>query len=75
MARRTREASGFRPGPLRGPATVCGWTGTGKRREIAEGCRVPGRADRGFKTPRRSAERRCRVPLSSGDPERHAAAC
>ena len=39
------------------------------RREIAEGCHVPGRTDRGLKTPRRSAERRCRVPLSSGDPE------
>src|SRR3954465_13779461 len=38
------------------------------RREIAEGCHVPGRTDRGFKTPRRSAERRCRVPLSPGDP-------
>src|ERR1044071_3998888 len=38
------------------------------RREIAEGCHVPGRTDRGFKTPRRSAERRCRVLLSSGDP-------
>src|SRR3954466_5823966 len=36
--------------------------------QIAEGCHVPGRTDRGFKTPRRSAERRCRVPLSSGDP-------
>ena len=39
------------------------------RREIAEGCHVPGRTDRGFKTPRWSAERRCRVHLSSGDPE------
>src|ERR1043166_9324392 len=38
------------------------------RREIAEGCHVPGRTDRGFKTPRWSAERRCRVPLFPGDP-------
>src|ERR1044072_4819914 len=38
------------------------------RREIAEGCHVPGRTDRGFKTPRWSAGRRCRVLLSSGDP-------
>ena len=38
------------------------------RREIAEGCHVPGRTDRGLKTPRWSAERRCRVPLASGDP-------
>src|SRR5947199_10821983 len=38
------------------------------RREIAEGCHVPGRTVRGFKTPRRSAERRCRVPLFPGDP-------
>src|SRR4051795_9222942 len=38
------------------------------RREIAEGCHVPGRTDQGFKTPRRSAARRCRVPLFPGDP-------
>src|SRR3954470_7443050 len=38
------------------------------RREIAEGCHVPGRTDRGFKTPRWSTERRCRVPLFPGDP-------
>src|SRR4051812_20383646 len=31
-------------------------------------CHVPGRTDQGFKTPRWSAERRCRVPLSPGDP-------
>ena len=34
-ALRTREALGFRPGPLRGSATEAGWTGTGERREIA----------------------------------------
>src|SRR3954464_12213648 len=38
------------------------------RREIAEGCHVPGSADQGLKTPRWSAERRCRVPLFPGDP-------
>src|ERR1043166_2598143 len=38
------------------------------RREIAEGCHVPGRTDQGFKTPRWSAGRRCRVPLFPGDP-------
>src|SRR5437588_7706017 len=38
------------------------------RREIAEGCQVPGRTDQGLKTPRRSAGRRCRVLLSPGDP-------
>ena len=39
------------------------------RREIAEGCHVPGSADQGFKTPRRDAERRCRVPLVFGNPK------
>jgi len=68
VAHRTREALGIRPAPLRGSATEAGWTGTGMRREIAEGCHVPGSADQGLKTPRWSAERRCRVPLSSGDP-------
>ena len=29
---------------------------------------VPGRTDRGLKTPRRDVERRCRVPLFPGDP-------
>src|SRR5438270_4010264 len=58
---------GYPSGP-NGSATEAGWTGTGVRREIAEGCRVPGSADQGFKTPRRSAGRRCRVLLSPGDP-------
>src|ERR1700750_1327350 len=31
------------------------------RREIAEGCHVPGRTDQGLKTPRWGAGRRCRV--------------
>jgi hypothetical protein len=32
------------------------------------GRQVPGSADQGFKTPRRNAERRCRVPLFPGNP-------
>jgi hypothetical protein len=42
--------------------------GDRRRREIAARIHVPGRTDQGFKTPRRSAERRCRVPLFPGDP-------
>src|SRR4051794_23238641 len=54
--------------PRKGPATEAGWTGTGGRGEIAARIHVPGSADQGFKTPRWSAERRCRVPLFPGDP-------
>jgi hypothetical protein len=50
-----------------GSATEAGWTGTGERREIARS-HVPGSADQGLKTPRRNAERRCRVPLFPGNP-------
>src|ERR1043166_2430973 len=38
------------------------------RREIAEGCHVPGRTDQGFKTPRRSAEQALPCALFPGDP-------
>jgi hypothetical protein len=38
------------------------------RRVQASAGQVPGRTDRGFKTLRRNVERRCRVPLFSGDP-------
>jgi hypothetical protein len=68
VAPRTREALGFRPGPLRGSATVSWLDWGGARREIAVGSQVPGSTDQGFKTPRRSAERRCRVPLFLGNP-------
>src|SRR3954447_26942509 len=54
--------------PRKGSATEAGWTGEGGRREIAARIHVPGSADQGLKTPRRSAERRCRVPLFPGDP-------
>ena len=62
VALRSREALGFRPGPLRGPATEAGWTGTGERREIA-GSQVPGRTDRGLKNA--AAGRRKALPCAS----------
>jgi hypothetical protein len=74
LASTNREALGFRParnwvchcelagrGQASGAKTPCSRTSTGV-------CQVPGRTDQGFKTPRRDAERRCRVPLFLGDP-------
>src|ERR1043166_2713299 len=48
------------------PLCVAG-RGQGEGRESAGGCHVPERRARGLKTPRRSAERRCRVMLFPGD--------
>ena len=48
-------------GQASGAKTPCSRTSTGV-------CQVPGRTDQGFKTPRRDAERRRRVPLFLGDP-------
>jgi hypothetical protein len=45
-------------GQASGAKTPCSRTSTGV-------CQVPGRTDQGLKTPRRDAERRCRVPLFS----------
>src|SRR3979411_163415 len=71
---RNREALGFRParnwvchcelagrGQASGAKTPCSRTSTGVGQ-------VPGRTEQGFKTPRRDAERRCRVPLFLGNP-------
>ena len=70
---RTREALGIRParkglplklagrGQASGAKSPCSRASTGV-------CQVPGRTDQGFKTPRRDAERRCRVPLFLGNP-------
>ena len=71
---RNREALGFRPalnwvchcelagrGQASGAKSPCSRASTGA-------CQVPGRTDQGFKTPRRDAERRCRVPLFLGNP-------
>ena len=71
---RTREALGFRPALKKGSATVIWLDGDRRaaRKRRAQGpygvCQVPGRTDQGFKTPRWSVERRCRVPLFAGDP-------
>src|SRR6267142_2037774 len=48
-------------GQASGAKTPCSRTSSGV-------CQVPGRTDQGFKTPRRDAERRCRVPLFLGNP-------
>jgi hypothetical protein len=64
-----REALGFRP--ARNGVCHCELAGRGQAsgaktpysRASSGACQVPGRTDQGFKTPRRSAERRCRVPL------------
>jgi hypothetical protein len=48
-------------GQASGAKSPCSRTSTGV-------CQVPGRTDQGFKTPRRDAERRCRVPLFSVSP-------
>jgi hypothetical protein len=42
---------GFPSGLTTGPCHLCGWTGTGERREIARS-QVPGRTDRGLKERR-----------------------
>src|SRR4051794_27388329 len=62
VALRSREYLGIRPAPLSGSATEAGWTGTGKRREIAEGCQVPGSADQGYYA---ATERREALPCAS----------
>ncbi|MEA2836953.1 MAG: hypothetical protein QOD89_1503 [Bradyrhizobium sp.] len=62
VASRTREALGFRPGPLRGPATVRGWTRDRQRREIAVS-QVPGRTDRGLEERRDGTSRGVAVCL------------
>src|SRR5882757_10028665 len=63
---RTRETLGIRP--ARNWVCHRSWLdGDRQRREIAVS-QVPGSADQGFKTPRRDAERRCRVPLFPGNP-------
>jgi antitoxin CptB len=73
VPRRTRGALGNRPCPLRG-AALSGWTGAGEGRGNLPGWReklapVPGsQVPRSKKSPRRSAERRCRVPLFPGVP-------
>jgi hypothetical protein len=70
----TRGALGNRPCPLRG-AAFSGWTGQVKggrkpawmasfKARACAGRTVPGTK----KSPRRDAERRCRVPLFPGDP-------
>src|SRR3954471_22305804 len=58
---------GFPSGLTTGPCHCVWLDGDRQRREIAVR-QVPGRTDRGLKTPRRDAERRCRVPLFPGNP-------
>jgi hypothetical protein len=69
---RTREALGFRPGPLRGTATVS-WLGGDRRaarnrRAQASAAKSPEERTKAKRSPRRNAERRCRVPLFPGSP-------
>src|SRR3982075_2537088 len=66
VASRSRECLGIRPAPLSGSATEAGWTGTGSGAKSP--CAKSPEARTGPTTPRRDAERRCRVPLFSGDP-------
>src|SRR3954471_24449757 len=72
---RTREALGFRPALNKGSAIVSWLDGDRRaaRNRRAQGpfrrsAKSPEERTRVFKTPRRDAERRCRVPLFLGNP-------